>query len=80
MLVQQFTGIIYIGSGNKGMKDSNLVQLLKENNAQLTTAESCTGGLIASAITEIAGASAVFEAGFVTYSNNMKESMMPRRA
>ena len=41
-------------------------------NAQVTTAESCTGGGIAEAITRIAGSSAWFEAGFVTYSNRQK--------
>ena len=43
--------------------------LLQALNAQVTTAESCTGGGIAAAITRIAGSSAWFEAGFVTYSN-----------
>ena len=46
--------------------------LLKALNAQVTTAESCTGGGIAEAITRIAGSSAWFEAGFVTYSNQQK--------
>ncbi len=53
-----------------------VILLLKEKNAQITTAESCTGGLIAASITEIAGASSVFEAGFVTYSNSMKAVMV----
>lgn len=43
---------------------------------RICTAESCTGGLLAGAITEIAGASAVFEAGFVTYSNRAKRSLL----
>jgi nicotinamide-nucleotide amidase len=42
----------------------------------LATAESCTGGLIAAAITETAGASNWFERGFVTYSNRAKEDML----
>jgi len=50
-------------------------QLLKEK-LTITTAESCTGGLIASQITELAGSSQVFEAGFVTYSNIMKTEML----
>ncbi|HDS1737522.1 nicotinamide-nucleotide amidohydrolase family protein [Pseudomonas sp. BP8] len=41
-------------------------------NAQVSTAESCTGGGIAEAITRVAGSSAWFEAGFVTYSNRQK--------
>ncbi|WP_236463950.1 CinA family protein, partial [Pseudomonas syringae] len=46
--------------------------LLKAINAQVTTAESCTGGGIAEAITRIGGSSAWFEAGYVTYSNTQK--------
>lgn len=53
-----------------------LVDLLVENNQTLTTAESCTGGLIASNITRIPGSSAVFEAGFVTYSNRIKTELL----
>ena len=43
---------------------------------QLATAESCTGGLIASACTEIAGSSTWFERGFVSYSNQAKTQML----
>lgn len=49
-----------------------LVDVLKENNLILATAESCTGGLIASKIVSIAGASDVFYEGLVTYSNDAK--------
>ncbi len=42
----------------------------------LTAAESCTGGLIAAALTEIPGSSAVFDRGFVTYSNQAKIDML----
>src|SRR5690606_40077428 len=39
-------------------------------------AESCTGGLVSAALTEIAGSSDVFEAGFITYSNEMKTDLL----
>jgi nicotinamide-nucleotide amidase len=42
----------------------------------VSTAESCTGGLIAGALTEIAGSSAVVDRGFVTYTNNAKMEML----
>lgn len=42
----------------------------------VTTAESCTGGLVAAALTSIAGSSAVVDRGFVTYSNDAKETML----
>lgn len=41
-----------------------------------TLAESCTGGLVSAAITEIPGSSDVFEAGFVTYSNEIKQELL----
>ncbi|MGJ8692164.1 MAG: CinA family nicotinamide mononucleotide deamidase-related protein [Thalassotalea sp.] len=53
-----------------------LLTLLKQQDKTLTVAESCTGGLISSLITKEAGASAVFHAGFVTYSNDIKSSML----
>ena len=43
---------------------------------KIATAESCTGGLIAAALTEIAGASQVFDRGFVTYSNAAKSELL----
>ena len=49
-----------------------LVELATERGVSLATAESCTGGLVAASITEIAGSSAVLERGFVTYSNAAK--------
>src|SRR5436853_992675 len=42
----------------------------------ISLAESCTGGLVSAALTEIPGSSAVFDAGFVTYSNEGKISML----
>lgn len=51
-------------------------QQLLARNASVTTAESCTGGWIAKALTDIAGSSAWFERGFVTYSNEAKQQMV----
>ena len=45
-------------------------------NLKLATAESCTGGLVAAALTEIPGSSEVVERGFVTYSNAAKQAML----
>ena len=50
--------------------------LLLNNQLKLATAESCTGGMIAAACTDLAGSSAWFERGFVTYSNEAKTQML----
>ena len=47
--------------------------ILRKNNWTITCAESCTGGLIASKITEISGSSDIFKGSIVTYSNDIKE-------
>lgn len=47
-----------------------------KHGLKVTTAESCTGGMIAAALTDIPGSSSVFERGFVTYSNEAKEEML----
>jgi nicotinamide-nucleotide amidase len=49
---------------------------LKSHGLVLATAESCTGGAVASAITDIAGSSEWFERGFITYSNEAKREML----
>lgn len=49
-----------------------LAQCLQSKNLRVATAESCTGGGVASAMTDLAGSSAWFECGFVTYSNEAK--------
>ncbi|MBL3931292.1 nicotinamide-nucleotide amidohydrolase family protein, partial [Bacteroides thetaiotaomicron] len=48
---------------------------LRDEHLALATAESCTGGMIAAAITDISGSSQWFERGFVTYSNQAKIEM-----
>ncbi|WP_257891925.1 CinA family protein [Gymnodinialimonas phycosphaerae] len=54
----------------------NAVNALKDRGWMLATAESCTGGLIAGAVTDVAGSSTVFDRGFVTYSNRAKTQML----
>jgi len=53
-----------------------LAELLIKRNKKLTIAESCTGGWIAKILTDLAGSSAWFERGFVTYSNQAKHEML----
>jgi len=54
--------------------------LLLDNKQILVTAESCTGGGVAAAITEVAGSSAWFDRAFVTYSNDAKQQMVGVKA
>jgi nicotinamide-nucleotide amidase len=49
---------------------------LRDERLMLATAESCTGGMVAAAITDISGSSGWFERGFVTYSNQAKTEMI----
>lgn len=53
-----------------------IIEKASESGEKITTAESCTGGMVAAALTDIAGSSAVFERGFVTYSNAAKTEML----
>ncbi|MBI3874088.1 MAG: CinA family protein [Arcobacter sp.] len=56
------------------IEENILIQkILRDNKYTLTCAESCTGGLIASKITEISGSSDIFKGSIVTYSNEIKE-------
>lgn len=53
-----------------------LVNLLIEKKLHITTAESCTGGMVASRIVDVANASKVFNVAFVTYANEAKEKYL----
>lgn len=55
---------------------ARVARLLEARGARLATAESCTGGWISKALTDIPGSSGWFEYGFVTYSNEAKETML----
>ncbi|MCB2129234.1 MAG: CinA family protein [Rhodobacteraceae bacterium] len=57
-------------------KAEHLLHLARRAGAMIATAESCTGGKVAAAITDIAGSSAVFDRGFVTYSNAAKVAQL----
>lgn len=55
---------------------TKLLAAARAKGVTVATAESCTGGMVAAALTEVAGASDVFDRGFVTYSNAAKVAML----
>jgi nicotinamide-nucleotide amidase len=57
-------------------KALRVLAIARKRGLRVATAESCTGGLVAAALTEIAGSSDVVECGFVTYSNEAKAAML----
>lgn len=57
-------------------KEETLINLLKERNEKVSTCESITGGLIASSIIDISGASEVIEESYITYSDKIKEKIL----
>lgn len=56
--------------------EEEVVQLLIRKNLSITTAESCTGGLIAGTLVNVAGVSGQFQEGYITYSNEAKEKLL----
>ena len=58
------------------MKENTLCEYLISHNLKISLAESCTGGMVAEKITSVSGASACFECGVVTYSNEQKEHLL----
>ena len=54
----------------------HVLELCRARGLKIATAESCTGGLVAAALTDIAGSSDVVDRGFVTYSNEAKQAML----
>ena len=53
-----------------------IIKLLKKKRLKISTAESCTGGMLSSAITSVSGSSKVFTFGLVTYSNQSKNRLL----
>ncbi len=74
-LYRIFGDKIYTTSEEVTLEDA-VVELLKENELTLTTAESCTAGLLAGRIMNVAGASKVYNEGYITYSNEAKERIL----
>ncbi|WP_170363344.1 CinA family protein [Ruegeria arenilitoris] len=62
------------------MTVAELLDRAKALNVMIATAESCTGGMVAAALTDIPGSSAVVDRGFVTYTNAAKQDMLGVRA
>ena len=56
--------------------NKNIISLIKKKRMKLAIAESCTGGMLSSAITSVSGSSKVFTMGLVTYSNQAKTSIL----
>lgn len=73
VLYDRFGDAIYTISEEETLEEA-LVSLLKENNMTITTVESCTGGMLASQIINVSGASSVMNEGFITYANEAKET------
>ncbi len=55
---------------------NDVLEACRAQSLKVVTAESCTGGMVAAALTDIAGSSDVFERGFVTYSNEAKQDVL----
>lgn len=62
------------------MRSAAILQAARARGILIATAESCTGGMVSAALTDVAGSSAVFERGFVTYTNAAKMQMLGVRA
>ena len=74
-LKKRFGNYIFTMDENVTMEES-IVGLLKEKQMTVTTAESCTGGLLSGRILNVPGASAVYKEGYITYSNEAKEKLL----
>ncbi|WP_137700529.1 CinA family protein [Marimonas lutisalis] len=58
------------------MTAAHVLEEARKRGIMIATAESCTGGMVSAALTEVPGSSAVFDRGFVTYSNAAKQDML----
>ncbi len=74
--VREVLGDFVYAEGEDADLQQTVVKLLSEKGLTVATAESCTGGLVAKKLTEVAGASECFHCGVVTYSNDQKERLL----
>jgi len=74
LALEQFGGFLVSDDGS--LLEEVVVRMLAARHLTIATAESCTGGLLANRITDVAGASAVFSHGFVTYANAAKVGVL----
>ncbi len=74
-LQHRFGDFVYTTDENVTLPQA-LIELLKEQNLSITTAESCTGGLLAGALVSASGASTVLRQGYITYANEAKEELL----
>lgn len=74
-LFRRFGDMIYTTEEDVTLEEA-IVRMLKEDGLTVTTAESCTGGLLAGRIMNVPGASDVYKEGYITYSNDAKERLL----
>lgn len=74
-VIRDRLGRVVFGDGDETLADA-VAQLLIERSLTISTAESCTGGLIAKHLTDVSGSSAYFKQGFVTYANDAKHDLL----
>ncbi len=74
--VRESLGDMIYAEGDDNSLEATVCEILQKKGLKLATAESCTGGLLAGKITSIPGASACFDCGVVTYSNEQKNKLL----
>ena len=74
-LKQRFGDLIYTDDPQVTLEQA-IAELLKEHHLTITTAESCTGGLLAGRLVNVSGISENFKEGYITYSNEAKEKLL----
>lgn len=74
--IKKALGTMYYSTKENETMEETVVRLLLKNELTVTTAESCTGGMVAAKIVNVPGASEVFNEGFITYSNKAKRKVL----